>query len=262
MPPLVIAGAIAAAAAVSSAEISSNAASNAADTQAGAAKNALSLQKYEFDTQQQNLAPWLQAGTSALGALEYGLGINSGTVSSTGGMTRGQLTTPYPSFQYGAAQFQTDPGYQFRLSQGMQALQSKLGSGGTALGGAAAQSAIQYGQGFASNEYSNAYNRALQTYGTNFNTAQQNRSNILNPLMSVAQMGQSAVSQSNQASQNYANQGGNYLTQAANAQAAGTVGSANALTSGISSGTNDLLSAYLMSQSLNNQSQYNSSNVI
>jgi hypothetical protein len=71
-------------------------------------------------------------------------------------------------------------------------------------------------------------------------------------------MGQNAVAGANASSQNYANQSSNLLTQQGNAEAAGTVGVANAISGGISGASNDLMSAYMMSQIMKpaNQSGY------
>lgn len=55
-----------------------------------------------------------------------------------------------------------DPGYQFRLGQGQNALNSTLAAQGMGQSGAALKAAQEYGQGFAQNEYSNAYDRWAQ----------------------------------------------------------------------------------------------------
>lgn len=55
-----------------------------------------------------------------------------------------------------------DQGYQFRLNQGMDALNSQLAAQGLGQSGAALKAAQEYGQGFAQNEYGNAYDRWLQ----------------------------------------------------------------------------------------------------
>lgn len=52
-----------------------------------------------------------------------------------------------------------DPGYQFRLQQGQNALNSSLAAKGGMLSGAALKAAMNYNQGFASQEYGNAYQR-------------------------------------------------------------------------------------------------------
>lgn len=55
-----------------------------------------------------------------------------------------------------------DPAYQFRLQQGEQALQRQAAAAGLTQSGAALQAAQDYGQGLASTEYDNAYNRWIQ----------------------------------------------------------------------------------------------------
>ena len=67
---------------------------------------------------------------------------------------------------------QNDPGYQFRLSQGEQALQQSAAANGAANTGGTMKGLIDYGQNAASQEYQNVFNRALQGYQTNLGTAQ------------------------------------------------------------------------------------------
>lgn len=55
-----------------------------------------------------------------------------------------------------------DPGYQFRLKQGMDALNASLAAQGLGQSGQALRAAQEYGQNFAQNEYGNAYDRWLQ----------------------------------------------------------------------------------------------------
>jgi hypothetical protein len=54
-----------------------------------------------------------------------------------------------------------DPGYQFRLEQGMKALNAQSAAKGGLMSGGALKAAQRYGQGLASQEYGAAYNRAL-----------------------------------------------------------------------------------------------------
>lgn len=72
-----------------------------------------------------------------------------------------------------------DQGYQFRLKQGMDALNNSYAAQGLGQSGAALKAAQEYGQGFAQQEYGNAYDRWLQqnsqlsgVAGTGANTAQ------------------------------------------------------------------------------------------
>ncbi|OPZ24297.1 MAG: hypothetical protein BWZ03_00237 [bacterium ADurb.BinA186] len=93
--------------------------------------------------QQDEMEPWKQAGLKALTGLQDG------------------------SF------FQQDPGYQFRLDEGNKAINAAMAARGNAGGGAALKELTRYGQGFASNEYQNAWNRTnqLANYGNNASMA-------------------------------------------------------------------------------------------
>jgi hypothetical protein len=157
---------------------------------------------------------------------------------------------------FGAGDFQADPGYAFRLSEGMKALDRTAASRGGLLSGATLKGAQQYGQGLASQEYQNAFNRyqanraqQAQEYGNAFNRFQTERTNTLAPLQSLAGVGQSATQQAQQASQNYATGGANTLGAfgaaqgsniigAGNARASGYAGIANQLSSGVGQGIN------------------------
>lgn len=61
--------------------------------------------------------------------------------------------------------FQTDPGYQFRFEEGQRALDRGAAARGGLLSGGYARKAMRYGQGFASNEYTNVYNRISNIAG-------------------------------------------------------------------------------------------------
>ena len=61
--------------------------------------------------------------------------------------------------------FQTDPGYQFRFEEGQRALDRGAAARGGLLSGGYGRKAMRYGQGFASNEFSNVYNRIANIAG-------------------------------------------------------------------------------------------------
>ena len=107
------------------------------------------------------------------------------------------------------------------------------------LSGAQLSALDQYNQGFASNEYQNAYNR--------YTSAQQQR---YNNLYSIAGLGQQATAVTGQLGQQTANQISSNDIGAGNAAAAGTVGQANAINSGISS----LSNLYSQNQALTSSS--------
>ena len=66
----------------------------------------------------------------------------------------------------GANIMRMDPGYRFRLSEGLKALDRQAAARGGLISGAALRAASQYGQDFASNEFGNAYNRLAQLANT------------------------------------------------------------------------------------------------
>lgn len=230
---LAVAGGLGAVGSVATSLIGSSAAKDAAKTQADAADQAAALQKQEFDVQQQNLAPWLAAGQVGLGQLMSGTGPN------------GNLLTPFSGtfIPPTEADAQATPGYQFTLDQGNKAILNAQTASGGAFTGGTAKSLEAFNSGLADSTYSNRFNQALQTFQTQFNSYNTNQSNQFNRLASIAGIGQTATGQLNQAAQNYATTAGNDLTSAGAATAAGQVGSANAINSGITGVVNNLGSA-------------------
>lgn len=183
-----VAGGLEAGATISAANTQADAAKYAANLQSQAAQQANQLQTNEFNTQQQNLQPWLQAGTYGLGELTRE--IQNGQLNSwnsPSGMFNGnpnsgvntQMATPTP-FSYTPQDLQNDPGYQFQLQQGMQALQNQQSATGIS-GGAAAKALERYAQDYAGTSYNNAYQRALGTYQQNYQDQNQTgQENIAN----------------------------------------------------------------------------------
>jgi hypothetical protein len=239
-----ITGIAGAAGSIGSGLIGANASKSAAQTQAGAANHAADLQKQEFDQQQQNLQPWLDAGKSELPTLQAGIqpggqfNLNYGTFASQFPNTPTSFTAPTEE------QAQQNPGTQFMLDQANVALQRSQAATGIT-GGGAAKAISQYNQGLASTDYQQVYNNALSGFNTNlgaaqslygqgFNVAAAQVGQNYNEAAGLTGIGQSATQQLNAAGSNYANNAGNYITQAGNANAAGTVGAANAYTNAIS----------------------------
>lgn len=107
---------------------------------------------------------------------------------------------------FSMADYQADPGYAFRLKEGMKSLEQGAAARGGVLSGNMLRGAQEYGQGLASQEYQNAYNRY-----------QTNQGNKFNRLASLAGVGQTATSALGQAGQNYASNVGNIgMSSAAN----------------------------------------------
>lgn len=128
---------------------------------------------------------------------------------------------------FGMQDFQQDPGYAFRMSEGLKALDRQAAARGGLISGGALKASQRYGQDLASQEYMNAFNRY-----------QTNRANQLNPLQSLMGAGQTAANTLGTAGQDYANQAGEAYMGAGNARASGYIGQANALVGGLNQGIN------------------------
>ena len=190
-----------AAAVIGSSLIGSSSANEAANVQAGAADRAAELQQQQFNRQVELQAPFREAGVRALPELE--------------------AASRYKNF--GMEQFTADPGYGFRLAEGQKALDRQAAARGGLISGGALKAAQRYGQEMGSQEYTNAFNR--------YQTERQAR---LNPLQSLAGVGQTSVAQLGQAGQAMATGVGEAGAAAAQARASGYMGGANALSQGLS----------------------------
>lgn len=136
----------------------------------------------------------------------------------------GDAGTPFGDFNrdFTLADFQKDPGYDFRMGEGTKAVEASAAARGGLLSGRAAKELERFGQDYASGEYSNAYNRFNNDRTTRFNR-----------LATLAGVGQTATNTGIAAGQNSANNIADLTVQRANAQAAGRVGQANALNEGV-----------------------------
>jgi len=189
------------AAIIGSALFGSSSSKSAANTQAAAADRAAELQREQFERQVELQAPFREAGVRALPELE--------------------AASRYTPF--GMQQFTADPGYGFRLAEGQKALDRQAAARGGLISGGALKAAQRYGQEMGSQEYTNAFNR--------YQTERQAR---LNPLQSLAGVGQTSVAQLGAAGQAMASGVGEAGGQAAQARASGYMGGANALSQGLS----------------------------
>jgi hypothetical protein len=138
---------------------------------------------------------------------------------------------------FSMADFQQDPGYAFRMSEGLKALDRQAAARGGLISGAALRGAQRYGQEAASQEYTNAFNRY-----------QVNRANQLQPLQSLMGSSQTAANTLGQAAGQYAQGAGEAYMGAGNARASGYIGRANALAGALEQG----VGSYQGQQFLNN----------
>jgi hypothetical protein len=232
-----IAAAVVGTAIVGSAIIGSSASKSAASTQADAANNATASNERALERQAEMSLPYRTAGETAVNQL-------SAMTQPGGAATK--------DFIYGDFNYSADPGYAFRLKEGMNAMNATAAARGGLISGNALKAGQIYGQELGSQEYQNAFGRYLSNRANAQNTFQLNRNNLLGPLQFLSTQGQASAA--NQAANvgNMAASNAALSTGAANAQAAGQVGSANAYSNAVGQG----IGAYQMNQ-LINRSAYN-----
>lgn len=188
--------------------IQAGAAEGASEQQAEAARNALALSREMFEYQKNLLAPYQKYGTAALERLSGALGLE--------GAAKPQQA------------LEMDPGYGFRLGEGLKALERMQAARGSMLSGGAMKAGQRYAQDYASGEYGNAYNR----------------------LANIAGLGQTVGTQLGTAAQQFGTNASGVMGQEANALAAGRLGRGSAYAQGIQGGAN-AYSNYLNQQQQN-----------
>jgi hypothetical protein len=173
------------------------AASQASDTANAASGRAIDLQKEMFDKQLALSKPYREAGVTGQNRLMDLLGLSK----NTGATGYGKYAQ-----DFGMADYQADPGYAFRLSEGMKQLGHQAAGRGGAISGQTMKGIQDYAQNAASNEYQNAFNRY-----------QTNRTNQLAPLGSLMTSGQNAAAGAGAQAGTYgANVGNMYQQQGVN----------------------------------------------
>ena len=198
-----------------------SAAQSAANTQAEANRYAQDVQYQMFQEQKDLQEPWRKKGEEALNRLAAGLGQG------------GEFGT-----KFSATNWQQDPGYAFRLAEGQRALERSAAARGGLISGNALKAAERYGQEMGSQEYQNAFNRYYRE-----------REAMLNPLQSLAGVGQTSAQSLGGAAQQLGTNVGNLasatgastansLLAAGQARASAYQGYGSALGQGISGLTN------------------------
>lgn len=109
----------------------------------------LVLQRELADQQREDFAPWRDVGQKALDQIWSG--VESG------------------EFEVGNVDVTKDPGYQFRMDQGIEAQDKSAAARGRLLSGAQAKGLEEYAQGVGSQEYANAYAREANEKARKFN---------------------------------------------------------------------------------------------
>jgi hypothetical protein len=234
----VIGGAIVGSSAKSAANTQAAAAAQSSDVSKAISDQQIALAREQYAANVALQEPFRQAGIKGQNRLMDVIGLSG----NTGAQGYGSATR-----DFGAADFQADPGYAFRLAEGQKALDRSAAARGGLISGSALKAATRYGQDAASQEYTNAFNRY-----------QTNRANLLQPLQSLAGQGQSTANtiggygQSmtgdiNASLGNYGTNANAATMNAANARASGYMGQANALSGALGTSAN----LYMQSQMMN-----------
>lgn len=143
---------------------------------------------------------------------------------------------------------QNEPGYQFGLDQGNQALDRRAAAGGSYFSGQALKAAQRFGQDYAGTKFNEAFSRDNTT-----------KSRVANFLTSVSQMGLNAATQTGMAGIQTANNQAQNTIGAGNTTASGQIGAANAWGNAFGGAANALSEGFELSNN-NNRIYQNASN--
>lgn len=187
----------------------------------GGAVQSAQMQQQEAQRGRIAMSPWTSAGESALGKIVQLLGLgeltsrgsNDGKVYVDGANAEGLQKEALNAFQ-------TTPGYGFRKQEGINALDRSASSRGLRLSGAQLKGVQNFGDGLASQEYDNYFNR----------------------LSGLSGGGQAGTANVNATSADLTKGAGNSMLNGGIARGSSYTAGANALASGIGHATENLMS--------------------
>lgn len=209
MPWSVVAAVVGAGGAIYASEQSSDAQQSAANSNDALAREQLAEQRRQYDLNREDQERWgmmqiqgeeefdrrnradketayqrgatlnranVDRGDAAGNQLSYLMGLGGTGTGEAGWLAR----------RFGASDFQTDPGYQFRMQQGQSGINNQFAQSGSLLSGAAMKALNRFNQDTASSEYNNAYAR--------FDNDQNNQYSRLSGIQAA---GQNAINSTN-----------------------------------------------------------------
>ena len=226
------------------AETGATSSREAALIQAAAAEQALRLQKQLADEQVLRNAPTVQAGDTARNRMLDLIGLSG----RTGAAGYGSANQPFSMAgfdpnslmrNFGAADFQTDPGYNFRLSEGLKAIDRQAAARGGLISGAGLKAAGRFGGDLASQEYGNAFNR-FQTnrasqaglYTDALNRERTRQMDEYGRLSDFTTRGANAAAGTGSSQAAYGTNAANLMSQGAQAMGQGVIGAGQAAAAG------------------------------
>lgn len=203
--------------------INANSASNALDAQVAAGQQADATQRYFYDTNRADNAPFLRNGVAGNNALAMRLGLDPNSTDPASGSLLRKFTVD---------DFNNDPvnqlGLKFGLDQGMQTINRQAAARGGLDSGATIKDSIRFGNDYGSTKVGDAFNR--------FNT---NNTNTFNMLSGISGGGQVASAQVGAAGMNAGNNIAQNQTAVGNARGASAIAQGNALSGGLTGAYNN-----------------------
>lgn len=205
--------------AVIGAVVSDNAADKGADAQKDASQQNAAMMdaqiaenRRQFDLARMDQAPWRNVGRRGL--IELG-GI-MGMMDDPFNAAAMQRYKQSPMYVGELDSVQTSPGYQFRLGEGMKAIERSALSRGLGRSGVTLKALQRYGEGLAADEYNNYYNRVTDSFNT-----------YANRLAGLAGVGQTTNQSLASLGANYANSNAALTGSIANQNMAGAAARAS-----------------------------------
>lgn len=150
---------------------------------------------------------------------------------------------------FSLADFQKDPGYEFRLAEGEKGINRSMAGRGSFDSGAALKALQRFGQDYASNEFGNAYNRF-----------ENNKTGTYNKLAGLSGSGQQAATTLGNQGTQYGQYVGNNITANANAQGAAQIAGANSWGNALSGAVNNYQQQNFQNSLMRNLNNYGANN--
>ena len=193
--------------------LGAKASKDAAGMQADATRYGVDVQNNQFQQTRNDMMPWLDEGRSALYRLS-------------------DMTKPGGEFmqRYTGADLASDPGYQFGLNQGRAAVDQSAAGRGVLFSGKTLKDLMQFGTDYGGTKFNEGFQRDMA--GKQFRQG---------ALAGLSGTGQATGVQMGQLGANTSNSIADLIASGGAARAAGIVGSANALTSGLSNAGNSYM---------------------
>ncbi len=199
--------------------LGSGAADDAARVQSEAAKKAQELSKSNQDASNQ-FQQDIWSGTKAAEQPYQDLGATSAN------RLRDLLGTGFQAPTLADAK--NNPGYQFALNTGTDALEKGAAARGNLLSGSEGTALQSFGQQLGETNYDDMFNRAMQTYMTTYNTLAGGTNFGLTSTGQLGSFGQEAANNTTNTNLQFSKDQEQQINNAAAARASGYLGSANA----------------------------------